>query len=100
MWPDMFQMWVQSELRGYFPHNVGPETRFGRTCGPCPANDDKPILTHLFCAKFELFDDLSPEVVRFILGTGPLHPIRESASPSPPQGSIWHRFNIDSTSIS
>ena len=23
----------------------------------------------------------------------------ESASPSPPQGSIWHRFNIDSTLI-
>ena len=27
----------------------------------------------------------------------PPDPTLESASPSPPQGSIWHRFNIDST---
>ena len=36
--------------------------------------------------------------VRGLLGTGPPDPSLESASPSPPQGSIWHRFNIDSTS--
>ena len=29
----------------------------------------------------------------------PPDPTLESTSPSPPQGSIWHRFNIDSTSI-
>ena len=29
----------------------------------------------------------------------PPGPHLESPSPSPPQGSIWHRFNIDSTSI-
>ena len=34
-------------------------------------------------------------VVRGLLGTGPLDPTLESASPSPPQGSIWHRFDID-----
>ena len=33
-------------------------------------------------------------------GTGHPDPTLESASPSPPQGSIWHRFNIDSISIS
>ena len=38
--------------------------------------------------------------VRGLLGTGPPDPTLESASLSPPQGSIWHRFNIDSTSIS
>ena len=38
-------------------------------------------------------------VVRGLLGTGPPGPTLESASPSPPRGSIWHRFNIDSTSI-
>ena len=37
-------------------------------------------------------------IVRGLLGTGPPDPTLESASPSPPQGSIWHRFNIDSTS--
>ena len=37
---------------------------------------------------------------RGLLGTGPPDPTLESVSPSPPQGSIWHRFNIDSTSIS
>ena len=32
-------------------------------------------------------------------GTGPPDPTLKSASPSPPQGSIWRRFNIDSTLI-
>ena len=36
--------------------------------------------------------------VRGLLGTGLPDPTLESTSPSPPQGSIWHRFNIDSTS--
>ena len=42
------------------------------------------------------------KVVRGLLGTAPPpppDPTLESASPSPPQGSIWHRFNIDLTSI-
>ena len=38
-------------------------------------------------------------LVRCLLGTGPPDPTLESASPSPPQGSIWHRFDIDSTLI-
>ena len=38
-------------------------------------------------------------IVRGLLGTAPPDPTLESASPSPPQGSIWHRFNIDSTLI-
>ena len=33
--------------------------------------------------------------VRGLLGTGPPDPTLESASPSPPQRSIWHRFNIE-----
>ena len=38
--------------------------------------------------------------VRGLLGTGPPDPTLESASPSPPpQRSIWHQFNIDSTLI-
>ena len=37
-------------------------------------------------------------LVRGLLGTGPLDPTLESASPSPPQGSILHRFDIDSAS--
>ena len=37
--------------------------------------------------------------MRGLLGTGPPEPTLESASPSPPQGSIWHRFNIDSTVV-
>ena len=41
----------------------------------------------------------SCSVVRGLLGTGPPDPTLKSASPSPPQGSIWHRFNIDSTFI-
>ena len=41
----------------------------------------------------------SARLVRGLLGTGPPDPTLESASPSPPQGSIWHRFNIDSTLI-
>ena len=32
-------------------------------------------------------------------GHRPHGPHPQSASPSPPQGSIWHRFSIDSTSI-
>ena len=39
-------------------------------------------------------------VVRGLLGTDPPDLTLESASPSPPQRSIWHRFDIDSTSIS
>ena len=42
---------------------------------------------------------IGASVVRGLLGTGPPDPTLESASPSPPQGSIWHRFNIDSTLI-
>ena len=38
-------------------------------------------------------------IVRGLLGTGPPEPTLESASPSPPQGSIWHRFDIDSILI-
>ena len=34
-------------------------------------------------------------IVRGLLGTGPLNPILESASPPPPQGSILHRFDIE-----
>ena len=34
-----------------------------------------------------------------LLGTAPPDSTLESASPSPRQGSIWHRFNIDSTLI-
>ena len=37
--------------------------------------------------------------MRGLLGKDPPDPTLESASPSPPQGSIWHRFNIDSTLI-
>ena len=43
-----------------------------------------------------------PWLVRGLLGTAsppPTDPTLESASPSPRQGSSWHRFNIDSTSI-
>ena len=40
-----------------------------------------------------------PTLARGLLGTGRPDPTLESASPSPPQGSIWHRFNIDSTLI-
>ena len=39
-------------------------------------------------------------LVRGLLGTDPADLTLESALPSLPQGSIWHRFNIDSTSIS
>ena len=35
--------------------------------------------------------------VRGLLGTSPPDSTLESASPSPTQGSIWHRFNIDLT---
>ena len=38
-------------------------------------------------------------LVRGLLGTDSPDPTLESASPSPPQGSIWHRFDIDSASI-
>ena len=34
-------------------------------------------------------------VVRGFLGTDPPDPTLESASPSPPQGSSWHRFDIN-----
>ena len=34
-----------------------------------------------------------------LLGAAPPDPALESASPSPRQGLIWHRFNIDSTLI-
>ena len=54
-------------------------------------------------SRLDLFHGLppleTPELVRGLLGTGPPDPTLEFASPSPPQGSIWHRFNIDSTSI-
>ena len=33
--------------------------------------------------------------MRGLLGTDPLDLTLESASPSPPQGQIWHRFDID-----
>ena len=33
--------------------------------------------------------------MRGFLGTGRPDPTLESASPSPPQGSIWHRFDIE-----
>ena len=36
--------------------------------------------------------------VRGLLGTGPPDPTLESTSPSPSEGSIWHRFDTDSTS--
>ena len=34
--------------------------------------------------------------VRGLLGTDPPDPTLESASPSPPQGSIWHRDMVES----
>ena len=50
------------------------------------------------CTKWR---DFPPKVVRGLLGTGPPDCTLESASPSSaPHGSIWHRFDIDSTSIS
>ena len=39
---------------------------------------------------------ISSNVVRGLLGTGPPHPTLESASPSPPQRSIWHRNRVRS----
>ena len=42
---------------------------------------------------------LESRVVKGLLGTDPPQPTLESASPSP-QGSIWHRFNINQELIS
>ena len=39
-------------------------------------------------------------LVRGLLGTDPTDLTLESAPPSPPRGSIWHRFDIDLKSIS
>ena len=58
---------------------------------------DVPDLEKLYARK--LWADFSyPNFVRGLLGTGPPDPTLESASPSPAQGSIWHRFHVDSTS--
>ena len=54
--------------------------------GISAAPTNKPTL-----AKF----NSQSSVVRGLLGTGPPDPILESDSPSPPRGSIWHRFNIE-----
>ena len=41
--------WVQSGLRDHFPHKFDPETHFGPSFEPLPANDEKPILDPLLC---------------------------------------------------
>ena len=46
------------------------------------------------------FSALRARVVTGLIGTDPPDLTLESASPAPPWGAIWHRFNIDSTSIS
>ena len=48
-WLEVAQKWVQSGLRGLVLHKIGPETHFGPTFGPLPANDEKPIFDPL-CA--------------------------------------------------
>ena len=52
------------------------------------------------CFCYCMHDIFQIRFVRGLLGTDPPDPTLESASPSHPQGSIWHRFSIHSTSIS
>ena len=61
------------------------------------ANTEK-IFTKFFwrAGKVRIYD-FTINLVKGLLGTGCPDPTLASASPSPPQGSIWHRFNIDST---
>ena len=56
-WLEVAQKWVQSgfrgqsyEEKGLLLRELGPETHFGPTFGPLPANDENPFLTR-FCAK-------------------------------------------------
>ena len=58
-----------------------------------PQRSEVPIPTGKDTCAFFCF-----RIVRGLLGTAPPDPTLESASLSPPQGSIWHRFNIESTS--
>ena len=71
------------------------------TFGDFPIFDPSPWRSglQLYMRDLKLERLKSPGIVRGLLGTGPPDPTLESASPSPPQGSIWHRFNIDSTLI-
>ena len=48
-WLEVAQKWVQSGFRGRFCEEKGPETHFGPTFGPLPANDEKPIFDPLLC---------------------------------------------------
>ena len=45
-WP---KKWVQSGFRGLCGEEEGPETHFGPTLGPLPANDEEPIFDPLLC---------------------------------------------------
>ena len=36
-------------VRGLFVRKIDPETRFGPTLGPLPANEEKPIFDPLLC---------------------------------------------------
>ena len=68
-----------------------------------PVANSSPIRTCLHekpqKIKTNIYKFATPSLVRGLLGTAPPDPTLESASPSPRQGSIWHRFNIDSTLI-
>ena len=68
---------------------------FGKSTDLTPPRSLKKVTLHRL--QGEPLSDSG--VVRFIIGTGHPDPTLESASPSPPQGSIWHRFNIDLTLI-
>ena len=85
---------------------------FGDTLGDTPGTTETLFKTRLPPSRSEprkLYQNRGfhdPElnfvphsIVRGLLGTGPPGPTLESTSPSPPQGTIWHRFNIDSTLI-
>ena len=73
------------------------KTHFKPALGPFRGIDKNPFSFNALEGGVEIvFQKVCEGFVRH----RPPDPTLESASPSPPQGSIWHRFDIDSTSIS
>ena len=68
-------------------------------CGEAPDPEGVSALSSDFGRNWELAIPAhlgKPCIVRGLLGTGAPDPTLESASPSSPQGSIWHRNRVKS----
>ena len=81
------------------PNVATPERRGAKLKEKAKSGRHSPtlLISRVGCPEGRLaLSHWMTSVVRALSGTGPPDPILESTSPSPPQGSIWHRNRVKS----